>query len=56
MATCIGFGEREGKCENEAGTPWTDLWCLPCDEARRAHITNRLRAIVGSFPENGDST
>ncbi|HUS92181.1 MAG TPA: hypothetical protein VM695_10050 [Phycisphaerae bacterium] len=44
---CIGFGEFEGKCPNVAGTPWTPLWCLRCDELRRAHITRRLEALVG---------
>ena len=42
---CIGFGEFEGKCKETAGTPWTKLWCLRCDELRRAHITKRLEGI-----------
>ena len=32
----------EPGCENPAGTPWTDLWCLPHDEERRARITASL--------------
>jgi hypothetical protein len=48
--TCIGFGEFTGKCSNDAGTPWTPLWCLRCDELRRAAITKQLEGIVASFP------
>jgi hypothetical protein len=50
---CIGFGEHEGKCPNTAGTPWTKLWCLSCDEARRASITASMKAISASFKEQG---
>ncbi len=46
---CIGFGEQEGRCQNIAGTPWTPLWCGPCDEARRAHISRQLENIAASF-------
>lgn len=45
---CIGFDE-DGKrffCLNEAGTPWTDHWCLPCDERRRARITQQMKDIL----------
>lgn len=46
---CIGFGEYEGKCDNEAGTKWTPHWCLRCDELRRAHITRQLEDIGKRF-------
>lgn len=49
--TCIGYGAMEGKCENEAGTPWTPYWCLPCDEERRATITADLQGIVEAFAD-----
>lgn len=49
MATCIGYGAKEGTCENEAGTPWTPLWCLECDEERRATITAQLKDIANAF-------
>jgi hypothetical protein len=49
--TCIGYGEREGVCENEAGTPWTRLWCLPCDEERRAALTRQMAEITAAFDE-----
>lgn len=44
--TCIGFGEYEGKCQNEAGTPWTPYWCPRCDALRRGHISAQLEAIM----------
>jgi len=46
---CIGYGEFEGKCDNEAGTPWTPYWCLRCDKIRRATITKQLEDIRDSF-------
>lgn len=47
---CLGYGESEGVCENEAGTPWTPLWCLPCDEERRSRITASFERILTNFP------
>lgn len=44
--TCIGFGEKDGACSNTAGTPWTPLWCMECDEKRRAHITRQLERLA----------
>lgn len=46
---CIGFGDREGTCTNEAGTPWTPLWCPECDENRRASIRAQLKDIAASL-------
>jgi hypothetical protein len=46
---CIGYGEFEGKCTNEAGTPWTPYWCKRCDEIRRKTITKQLKEISDSF-------
>ncbi len=48
---CIGYGPWEGKCENEAGTPWTDLWCPRCDELRRETVTKQLEALAKRFEE-----
>jgi hypothetical protein len=42
---CIGFGEHEGSCDNEAGSTHSDHWCQRCDELRRAHITARLEDL-----------
>lgn len=55
MARCIGYGEREGVCENVAGTPWTPLWCTPCDEERRATISRQLAEISAGFPRKDDT-
>ena len=44
---CIGYNDN-GKgfpCPNKPGTPWTPLWCLPCDERRRARITGQLEEL-----------
>lgn len=49
MSRCIGYGEQEGVCTNKAGTPWTPLWCLPCDEDRRETITAQMKAISASI-------
>jgi hypothetical protein len=49
MSRCIGFGEREGGCKNEAGTPWTHLWCSQCDEERRAYLTGQFEALSEMF-------
>jgi hypothetical protein len=49
MKKCIGYGEFEGKCNNEAGTPWTPHWCDRCDKIRRATITKNLEEILESF-------
>ncbi len=48
---CLGYGEYENKCENEAGTPWTPHWCERCDKIRRATITEHLEEILTSFDE-----
>ncbi len=42
---CIGFGKREGRCLNEAGSSHSQLWCQECDDARRKHISNQLNKI-----------
>lgn len=44
---CIGFGQFEGQCKNEAGTPWTPYWCDRCDEIRRSRITKQLEVMQG---------
>ena len=46
---CIGYGDREGTCTNVAGTPWTPLWCMDCDEERRATITAQMDEIKRSL-------
>lgn len=46
---CIGYGEFEGQCDQDAGTPWTTLWCMRCDELRREMITESLEKICAKF-------
>lgn len=45
----LGFGEFEGKCNNEAGTPWTPYWCNKCDELRRNKLSKSLQDIQEKF-------
>lgn len=47
-ARCLGFGEREDVCDNEAGSTHSHLWCQECDDARRAHITAQMEKISAS--------
>jgi hypothetical protein len=48
---CIGFGEREGVCENAAGGPPRDnpIWCGECDTARIEHISAQFQKIEEGF-------
>ena len=41
---CIGFGEREGICENDAGGPPRDnpIWCGECDKARIEYLSGQF--------------
>lgn len=48
---CIGYGGREGVCTQQAGTPWTHLWCPECDRERRDTITRQMTEIAESFRE-----
>lgn len=42
---CLGYGEKEGKCKNEAGTPWSPHWCPECDKIRRETIAKQMEEI-----------
>ncbi len=46
---CLGYGPYEGKCDNPAGSPWSDYWCLRCDKLRLETIKRKLETIVQSF-------
>ena len=39
---CVGFGEKEGKCNNKAGTKWSPYWCEECNQKRLEHIEKQL--------------
>lgn len=45
---CIGFGDREDVCENEATTP-AGIWCVPCEEDRRETIAEQLERVGARF-------
>ena len=51
---CIGYGPHEGKCENEAGTPWGPHWCMRCDKIRLATISKNLEDMVNRSRERGE--
>lgn len=53
---CIGFGKREGRCLNDAGSTHSQLWCQECDDARRAHITKQMEAISARFEEQSPAS
>jgi hypothetical protein len=46
---CVGFGEREGVCRNDAGGPPHDnpIWCGECDVIRRAYLDGQFTKIEG---------
>lgn len=51
---CRCDGRYEGcthgrTCGETAGATHSHLFCQPCDNRRRAHITARLEAIVRDF-------
>ena len=35
----------EQDCDEEAGTPWTNHWCLKHDEERRERVTKQLEEL-----------
>lgn len=44
MKKCRGFGEKEGKCQNEANE--NGFFCPECEEKRVEHIDKRLHEIM----------
>ncbi len=52
---CIGYGEYENQCCNQAGgkmKPKSKLWCDRCKKLRRSTITKQLEGILASFPSD----
>lgn len=49
---CLGYGPKEGKCPERAGTPWTPYWCMECDTLRRKTITEQLKGIIKEMDES----
>ena len=50
---CIGFGDKEGKCDNKPGTQWSDYWCDDCDADRRVTVRKQLEAIKKHMDDAG---
>lgn len=57
MRPCPGYDDDGNgfKCDDATGTPWTPVWCLSCDERRRARITRQLEALAASFTTGDDA-
>jgi hypothetical protein len=51
---CEGFGDQEGRCVNAAVTP-ARIWCWPCEDKRRAHITEQMRGITQRSEEEAEA-
>jgi hypothetical protein len=50
---CIGYGEYENKCTNEAGTKWSPYWCSRCNDLRMKRIGEQINTIMSKvFKEN----
>lgn len=49
MSDCIGFGKHDGRCENEAGSTHSALWCQRCDDLRMAHLDAQMMKIAARF-------
>lgn len=46
---CIGFGKRENRCLNDAGSSHSQLWCQECDDERMAHLSRQFEEIDAGF-------
>lgn len=51
MPKCIGFGDKEGKCENEVDLNINPYWCPECNEVRVKKISSNLDDMIENFPE-----
>lgn len=52
---CIGWGEFESKCNNQAGhhdepgLPCNPIWCKRCDILRTVYIEEQLTKMTKDF-------
>ena len=49
---CIGYGEFEGRCINQAGgemKPKSPYWCDRCERLRRKTITKQMESMLASM-------
>lgn len=50
---CIGFGEYEGRCENQSnGERQNPNWCDRCDKLRHRRITGQREDILKSYKKD----
>ena len=55
MSKCIGFGEYEGKCANEAGKAFNiadgehSYWCPRCEKLRQKYVEKQFKKIDQLF-------
>ena len=50
MKKCIGFGDNQNKCNNNAGKDLRGpLWCKECNDKRIAHIDKQLKILHKNF-------
>jgi len=50
---CIGFGDKENKCDNFVSVKYqSTYWCDTCEENRRKTITGQLNSLLKSFDKN----
>lgn len=49
MSQCLGFGEHDGTCTNEAGSTHSPLWCQRCEDLRLAYLSGQFEKIRVGF-------
>lgn len=47
--TCIGFGNKEGKCTNNVNPKINPHWCPECNAARIDHINKQFERMLNDF-------
>jgi hypothetical protein len=43
---CIGYGEYEGNCPNNPGTPLGPYWCERCNKLRIKYIDEQFKKMI----------
>ena len=52
LRRCLGWGETEGWCTNDADSRRTPYWCQSCDDQRCEYIGHNLRALAEGRPQD----
>ena len=50
--TCIGFGNKEGKCTNKVDKKINPHWCPECNRERINHIDKQFGDMMKDFPQS----